>query len=224
MQVKLVMKVYIQNILLFSLSLLLLGCSSSEVTFLNEGAVEHRKFSAKTNKAIKEGEKRESPLLKQYDTTNDSGVEIKENDSISIHLMQGMVDKLPFAEAEGNDIGEVAIVVKAQEMIETTDLDFSEKSADSGRLIFYSDDVSAKQVLNFSYLPVYGPITYHGNPVVIQIYIIEIKKSDLQVKPILSTLAQSGSTMLPPGSPTLSLLDNLGSTLLSSNKDNIIFK
>ncbi len=215
----------VQNsFLLLLIGLIFSACSSSDVNILNEGAIEHRKFTYTKTNIGKEGQNTVSTPLRQFENSDSKDLEIKENDSFSIHLMQGMIESLPYADEAGTEKGEIAIVIKAHELTETKDLELSEKSADSGRLIYYSDDVSPKQILNFSYLPVYGPITYHGNPVAIQIFIIEIKKTNSQIKPILTSLAQSGSAMLPPGSPTLSLLDNLGSVLLNSNKENIIFR
>jgi len=206
------------------LALFVLGCSSSEVSLINEGAIDHRKFTAKIpavgEEASTEGE---FVLLKKYQDAGQARLEIRKNDSISIHLMQGMIEKLPRADDEGREIGEMAIVIKAFEMQEAKDLDFSAQAADSGRLVYYSDDVREGQVLNFSYLPIYGPITYKGNPIVLQIYIVEIKSTD-QIRPMLGSLSQAGSTILPPASPTLTLLDTLGTTLLSSKKEDILFR
>ncbi len=44
-----------------------------------------------------------------------------------------------------------------------------------GRLIYYSDDVrSGGHLLNGSALPLYGPITYEGRPLVFELTILEL--------------------------------------------------
>jgi len=203
--------------------MLLIGCA-----YLNEGAINYRK-----SVLAKENDKNERYLnlmSKYVRASPEKESAIRKNDSISIHLEQVYIKdfyEIPAfwrGETSKDLRGEIAIVVRAFELTEGQDLDFRPSAVEAGRLVYYSDDVRKGQFLNFSYLPVYGPITYKGNPIVLQIYILELDTGTEKLKPLLSTLARAGANVYPPASPVLSLIETLGSAFLSGNKDDVLFR
>lgn len=121
--------------------------------------------------------------------------------------------------------GEVAIVARIAELSEKGEFDFTANGRDRGRLIYYSEGVQAGQFLNFSQLPIYGPIEYGGKPLVMEFYIIELDvKENTEISGLLSAVAGLGATAYPPASPILKVLDTIGSGLLKSNTSDLEFK
>lgn len=152
---------------------------------------------------------------------------IKKGDNLSIHLSAGFIKDTPesrsFSErvmARGTS-AEVAIIAKVCEQ-GTADCsdNFSDQSDKSGRVIYFTDSLKAKQMLNISYLPVYGPIKYQGNPIHIQIYMVELDINSPEQQQLFSTLSKLGSVAYPPSSQVLKTLETLGSTLIGSSEDN----
>ncbi|TRZ88821.1 MAG: hypothetical protein D4R88_06940 [Methanosarcinales archaeon] len=203
------------NILLICL-VVLAGCAH-----LDEGTTDYRKGDIQTDT---------SPtvvLLKKYQKSSDPYRRIFKNDSISIHLQQAFIKdfhETAFFTKEENIKGEIAVVVKVFELIGGKDFDFSGRAAEDGRVVFYSPDVRKGQFLNFSAMPIYGPITYNGNPLAFDFYIIELDSADERTKDLLHTLATAGSTAYPPASPILNILDLLGGALLKGNKNDQEFR
>ena len=142
-------------------------------------------------------------------------------DSISIHLRTAFLKD--FEAIIGHPLrgfrpnGEIAIVVKAFEFGKGKDFKFGPDAVREGRLVFYSPDVDKGQILNFNNLPVYGPITYEGNPIGIDISVIEIDAEDAQVAALLGTLATIGAQAYPPAAPVLPVLNALGKALLNGD-------
>lgn len=200
------------------------GCAN-----LNEGAINYRRVHLTPKRPPLEASTGLALVQKYQRSAPDDG-RIAKGDSISVHLSQAFIkDFYEMAafwrfESEAELRGEIAVVVSAFELAEGKDLDFSPSAAESGRVVYYNDDVRKGQFLNFSYLPVYGPITYNGRPLVFQFYIIELDTGNEQLKPLLSSLAALGKTAYPPASPILSLLDTLGKAVLSGNKSDVIFR
>jgi hypothetical protein len=201
--------------------LLLAGCSIT-----NEGTVNYRKQGV----TVGRDNKKELHLVKKYSLSNESDDNvITTENKISIHLVQGFVKSFPElvgifkAESSKTKRGEIAVVVKAYELKSDNMLAFDADVIDTGRLVYYSDDVNPGQYLNFSYLPVYGPVQWTGYPIVLQIYIIELDDNE-QIKPLLHTLAGLGSMLYAPAAPVLTVLDKLGSALLNGSHDDIIFR
>lgn len=131
----------------------------------------------------------------------------------------------PFQKRD-NTQGEIAIVVKVFEMTSENDFDFKGGSSLDGRLVYYSDDVRKQQFLNFSQMPIYGPITYKGQPLAIVIHILELDSSKAQAKKLMKPLAELGQKAFAPGEPILKILDMLGGALLSGNEttDDVEFR
>jgi hypothetical protein len=211
--------------ILIALGAALLATLVSACAYLNEGAINYRKATLKKEKyELLE-------LAGKYSLpSSERDAVIRKNDTISIYLAQAYIKglhEIPAywkGETSKKMRGEVAIVVRAFELSDTNDLDFGPNAVDAGRLIYYSDDARENQFLNFSFLPIYGPITYRGNPVVLQIYMLELDADTDKLKPLLSTLAKAGTSAYPPAAPALSLIENLGSALLAGNHDDVMFR
>lgn len=157
--------------------------------------------------------------------------EIKKEETISVHLMQAFIG---FADESANPSeifrgkgvnAEMVVIANVCEQgVSGCSLRFGPESDKSGRVIYYSNGVKAQQYLNFSYLPVYGPIKYKGGPLIIQISILELDDLSEQQKNLLTTLAATGKKAYPPASSALSVLDKVGASLMSSSSDDIIFR
>jgi hypothetical protein len=158
-------------------------------------------------------------LYRQALRGDDPDALIEKEDSISIHLRTAFLKD--FEATIGHPLrgfrpnGEIAIVVKAFEFGQGEDFRFGPDAVREGRLVFYSPDVEKGQLLNFNNLPVYGPITYHGNPIGIDISVIEIDAEDAQIAALLGTLATIGAQAYPPAAPVLPVLNALGKALLN---------
>jgi hypothetical protein len=112
-----------------------------------------------------------------------------------------------------------------QQAADTTFVDLDFQSLNSARVIYYSPDVENGQGLNFSNIPILGPVEYGGRPVGIQIIVLELDRVSTEMKGLLSSLASLGQTAgaLPSGGAT-DILTGLGKSLLESNQDDIIFE
>lgn len=156
---------------------------------------------------------------------------IKKDESISVHLKQAFIENFSertekfFASfGAGKVRGEIAIVARVFELGQGETLDFRNSATKKlGRLIYYSEDVrTGGHLLNESMLPVYGPITYKGNPIAIQLTVLELDIGESQqIKALLSTLANLGAKAYAPASPVLKSLNALGEQLLSGEQDDI---
>jgi hypothetical protein len=103
------------------------------------------------------------------------------------------------------------------------DLEF--ESLNEARVIYYSPDVENGQSLNFSNIPILGPVKYGGRPVGIQIIVLELDRVSPEMKGLLSSLASMGQTAgaIPTGGAT-NILIGLGKSLLESNQDDVVFE
>ncbi|MFT2091904.1 hypothetical protein [Paraglaciecola sp. 2405UD69-4] len=157
--------------------------------------------------------------------------QINSGDTISVHLMQAFngfaIESRNIGETFGSRGANAEMVIIANVCEQGKggcSMAFGPKSDKSGRVIFYSNGVKANQYLNFSFLPVYGPIEYEGGPLIIQIAIVELDDPSEQQKAMLKTLAATGQQMYPPASSALSVLDSIGSAILSNSSDDILFR
>jgi hypothetical protein len=161
----------------------------------------------------------------------DDATYIHKGDTISINLAHGFIKD--FSEADWfhrvidpqlkRKRGEVAVVARVKEISNKgPDFDFTSSGHTGGRLIYYSDGVHVNAHLNFSFLPVYGPINYDGYPLAISFYILELDKNQsASMKSLLNTLTAVGGKAYPPSAPVLSVLDKIGSSLVSQQKDDV---
>jgi hypothetical protein len=219
---------------------ILTGCAFSQ-----EGAVDYRKAELLTNARRhkinqniaenklpdKNGMVAPVKLIRKGSPANDethSDSIIREGDSIAIRMRQGFISQFwelpinPFRGFRPN--GEIAVVVRAFKYggdDPTKDFDFGPGGIEKGRLVFFSNDVEENQFLNFNNMPIYGPITYNGNPIGIDIAVIEIDSNSEQMNALLDTLASAGEKAFPPAAPILSVLNELGSSLLNAGTNDI---
>jgi hypothetical protein len=115
--------------------------------------------------------------------------------------------------------GEIAIVANVFEDDGTTALDFGPAGLKAARVVFFSDDVDKGQFLNFHGLPLYGPLTYNGYPVVIDLYAVDLDRPGPQLRQMLENLAKIGSVAYPPGTPIAGALAQLAGTLIADDQD-----
>jgi hypothetical protein len=204
----------------------LAGCAAS-----NEGAVDYRKAEA-TMAVLPPGKFSETEkdplqplhLIRKNYASWDGDAALVKGDSITIRLRQSRITDCieipnPFDDFIPNC--EIAVVVHAFEFGKGEDFDFGPDAAKKGRIVFFSPDVRAGQTLNFDNMPIYGPITYNGGPIGLNIFVIEIDDSNEQFKALLNTIAKTGGTIYPPASPVLKVLDQIGTALLSGGTDDI---
>lgn len=123
----------------------------------------------------------------------------------------------------------IALVTKGFEMSDdktnpAAGFDFSPKAADSGRVVYYSEDVRKGQFLNFGQITMFGPVEYHGNPLGISLFAIEVEGKNEKINALLSTLAGLGKQFAVPGTPIISVLETLGTNLIRGNKDDILMR
>ncbi|QLF94501.1 hypothetical protein HW090_15380 [Pseudomonas sp. ABC1] len=117
--------------------------------------------------------------------------------------------------------GQIAIVANVYEGKNTAT---NVNAGTNGRLIYYSDDVYAGQMLNFSFNPIYGPIRWNGNPLTIELTVIELdQEENKRFKGMLQTVASLGSELPVTGaSRLLNSLNRIGDALIGSNADDVI--
>lgn len=209
-----------------------------------EGAVDFRKASL-SKQAIRQKEIKETPLKEDYTPViaarlvskfvaapHNTNAAIQRGDSITIRLSQAFIKDFwelgLFSPHRGfRSNGEIAIVVHAFEYDpndKSKDFNYGPEGLRQGRLVFFSSDVEENQPLNLANMPIYGPITYTGNPIGVNISILEIDANTEQVKALLTSLASAGANAYPPSSPVLSLLDKLGTALLEGGTDDTEFR
>lgn len=154
---------------------------------------------------------------------------ITAGETISISLTSAFLEDFheqwevlnPFEETRG----EIAIVAKVTELT-AAGMDFNPKSiADKGRVVFYTEDARKHNRLNFCNLPIYGPTIYSGQPLAIQLYVIELDEAeDSKANNLIATLAQAGKSVNSASAPEIALLESLGTALLSTNRDDMEMK
>lgn len=177
------------------------------------------------------------PATDQYDSRASANVctalppdqrpTVERGQIISVYLNQAYINDFTerWEEIFGRKRGEIAVVARVAELDHGNDFDFTNTGKDRGRLVYYSEGVQAGQFLNFSQLPIYGPIEYTGKPLVMEFYIMELDvKENTEVSGLLSAAAGLGAIAYPPASPILKVLDTIGGGLLKANKSDLEFK
>jgi hypothetical protein len=194
----------------------LAGCAIS-----NEGASEYRRAELTTGT----GDKSTVKLAHKYFSTGKADSILKSGNSLSVSLMQAYVHNftewrspLRWARNEKTN-GEVAVVIKAFEMTGDADFNFGPKGADDGRVVFFSADVEEGQFLNFSNMPVYGPVKYTGKPFALDIRMIEMDVDGDELRALMGNLAGAGAALYPPASPVLSVLNGMGKTFIQDDQN-----
>lgn len=163
-------------------------------------------------------------VYKNFSLGEDS--RIQEGDSLSVTLRTAFIKD--FFEFSFNPLrgfqanGEIAIVANAFEAETGKEIDFIKMQ--SGRLVFFSDDVAKKQVLNLNNLPIYGPKSYTGQPFALRITIFELDGGTEQAKTLLNSIAKAGSAAYAPASPLLDLLNGIGQSLFNGAQNDTEFR
>lgn len=164
----------------------------------------------------------------------------EEGDLISIHLVYGYISEFDETWLTPSEIqymtgrvfsgrsprikGEIVIAARVFEFTGQGDGDFSYgNSSDVGRVVFYSDDVLQEQGLNFRNLPVYGPIRYTDKPLAMRLEARELDTNSEEEKALLDNLEKLGQAAYAPLSPALSVLNELGTTVIDSQPSASLF-
>ncbi|WP_159872675.1 hypothetical protein [Novosphingobium sp. 9U] len=93
------------------------------------------------------------------------------------------------------------------------------------KVIYYGPDVEEGQDLNFSNIPIQAPTRYGGNPIGIQLIVLELDRMSSQMQSLLKRLAGLGqASNLVPGGQAGSVLLELGTSLLTQDNDDTIFE
>lgn len=179
---------------------------------VNEGASDYWKSTDEENR----------PSIKKYFSRkeNDPDSRIRKLDTISVTLQQVFLADLGGDKRDNS----LVIIVKCQELNAGNHISFSKGVPGDGRVVFFSPDVKERQFLNFSQMPIYGPITYNGGPLLLDIYIVRLKNENGEInKGLMSVLANWGRIVFPPASPFLEYFNQLGTAILNSPNNEIVF-
>jgi len=111
---------------------------------------------------------------------------------------------------------EVAILANVEEYDGT--VDHTSGGRNNARVIFYTDSARVSgQSMNFTSVPIYGPIKYNGGIIKFQIYALEQDKiGSSQFSAVLSQLASLGSAVYAPASKQMGLLSSIGGALIKA--------
>lgn len=213
-------------LLVFAVLPLLVSCAIS-----NEGATDYRYINRSVVNTNSPQGKLSSGYVSKVKYIKPSQVVsthiVNEGDPLLISLKQVFIKdfsefRSPLRIIRGMEPanGEIAVVVNAFEVGSGKKLDFGPNGKKNARVVFFSDDVWEGQFLNLSNLSsIYGPLTYGGNPFVLDIYMVEIDTPGPQLRQLLSNLAAIGSTFYPPASPLAGPLARLAGTLIADDQD-----
>jgi hypothetical protein len=192
-----------------------------------EGAGDHHFFVKKGNNEPE----------RQAKYVRDDTEYFKQEDYISINLKSAYFNSFTegILERSANSIastygkksnvkGEIAIIINVGEKIDQ--IVNPADSTNPGRVVFYSKDIYEGQIINQSFGPVYGPIRWSGNPITIDITVIELDQEDnAQLGGILSSLAKIGTSSLSlTSSKVVDALNQVGAAFVYSNTDDVIAK
>ncbi|MFV3325114.1 hypothetical protein ACNFG0_01440 [Pseudomonas sp. NY15372] len=196
------------------LFLALTGCSIT-----NQGAVDYRYSRPGTEAAT---------LSSKYVSAAKAKNALKTGDPVTITLKQVYINQLTEFKTPLRYVrfepttGDVAIIASACES--PCKRNFGPEGLRNSKVIFYSNDVRERQFLNLSNLQgIYGPISYTGKPLKIDLYMIELDESGEQIKQLLSNLATLGQTFYPPAHPAATVLTTLADTFIRDDQDDNIF-
>lgn len=169
-----------------------------------------------------------TPLLRKDMELPGDGAAIAKLDKVSIRLRDGFLKdcnetwRSPRRNFDKNC--EIGILFRTFELGEGNDFNFKPGAEREARLVYFSHDVRPGQFFNLHNLPVYGPIEFHGRPLGIDTFIIEIDAEDQQAFAVFKSLASAGAKAFAPAAPILGLLDGLGSSLLNSGTDDVQYR
>lgn len=178
--------------------------------------------------SVSENFPKESPLIALYDPSAAeklAAARVNADDTIVITLQAGYLDKVPGWRGFLNVHGEVAIVARVFEFNQDEhELNFGAHSEEKGRVVYYTGDAKNRDRFNAAAIPAYGPITWHGNPLGVELYMVEINSSNDNLSQMLSTVAGMGRSAYAPASPILNILEKIGSSLLQNEKAKVFMR
>ncbi|MBL9032700.1 MAG: hypothetical protein JNM80_13475 [Phycisphaerae bacterium] len=203
------------------------GCASK-----NEGSVDHRVLSQGRTPCPTACPESLASASKFIDEPT-KGSEILKDGSITITLETAFIASFqelarPLLRGDAEPRGEIAIVVNVKEL-DGNGISFAPTAAATGRVVYYNEDVRPRERVSGSKsgtepgqylsigggLPVYGPVTWKGAPLLIEIHVIELDEDEAsRSRELLKTLAGLGARAYPPASPALGVLESLGTALL----------
>lgn len=118
--------------------------------------------------------------------------------------------------------GEIAIVANVTEGKTTPGSRDAEGNL-MGRVVFYSDDVYKRQLLNEFNIPLYGPLPYEGGELTVDLWVLELDRAESeQFGAVLRSLADASGQSAGLSIPGLNILSKVGAAFLNSNQDDII--
>ncbi len=164
-----------------------------------------------------------SPDSGRKSLTRQSEYLVKRGDTLQITLSQALVAEFPEPALLGRKRGDIAIVASVRERGVGDDFNFNAGSENTGRVVFFQRNVAPEAPLNLANLPIYGPATYTGKPLMVTLHIIEVDEaSGTAASSLVDTLANLAKTVTPVNAAAISVLNSLGGALLRSNKNDII--
>lgn len=176
------------------------------------------------------------PMLESRLDRQNSGFgrPILTGDVYSIRLDRGVVADIseppfPFSRPSGSGnpfrpTGEIVVLANVFEFGSANPQFLDPTDLTQAKVVYFSEDVFEHQDLNFSNIPLQAPIAYSGNPIGIQLIVVELDRTSGPTQALLGRLADLGSTGdFLPGGATDTLLD-LGAALLQQNHDDMIFE
>ena len=213
---------------LWPLFIIAAACSGCAIT--DEGATDFRQVPVgretsppQLEDVDEAGKKRAISLRKDF-LPSETSNPINPGEPLAITLKHVFIKD--FTEVFGNPFiktggpnGEIAIVANVFEDDGTRTIDYGPSGLDNARVVYFSDDVWKGQFLNFHDIPLYGPLTYRGHALVLDLYIVELDQSGEQLRQLVSNLAQIGKTFYPPASPVAGPLAQLAGTLIGDQQD-----
>ncbi|HEX8240833.1 MAG TPA: hypothetical protein VF574_13940 [Allosphingosinicella sp.] len=128
-------------------------------------------------------------------------------------------------------VGEVVVLAHAFEFApdaeagNTADFRFANLSSLNGvKVVYFSPDVEAGQSLNFSNIVLQAGRKYEGRPIGIQIVVLELDRMSGQMQGLMKRLAELGQESgALPGGPVAGALLELGTSLMGSDNDDVMF-
>lgn len=201
----------------------LTGCAIS-----NEGAVDYRYSSPSGNQpasaAAAPGTVSLTPTFEpRYIKSSDAKNMLVAGDPIAITLKQVFIHdfeewptilRIFRGESASGDIAVISNVCETPCV-----RDHGSAAINNAKVIYFDSDVREGQPLNLSNLHgVYGPITYNGNPLKLDLYIVEMDDEGETIQTMTKNLADIGKTFYPPSHPVSSILSTLAGTFIQQNQ------
>lgn len=212
--------------LLFGLVLMCIGCTGGYITKFGDS------FEGQGDYIVISPEKGNDTQKNQWEGKYVQSVRSSfvKNDIISITLKSAYIYNFPERRIKraANYVASLGIdsPIRGQIVILANVVEFkagvSPTDAESnGRVVYYSNDVYEGQLINRSFIPIYGPVIFNGEPIMIKFQLMELDQEDnAQLRAVLKNVADIGQSTTGPGSSKLiEGLNKIGDSLISSNAD-----